>query len=102
MFTRDLTIFTITALALAKPEADRVLSVPDMTDAFRYGVFSGYLDVDENKALHYMFVESQSNPETDQLVIWFNGGPGCSSMLGFAQEHGPFVMNSGTDYWVEN
>jgi carboxypeptidase C (cathepsin A) len=23
-------------------------------------------------------------------------------MLGFAQEHGPYVMNSGTNYWIEN
>ena len=23
-------------------------------------------------------------------------------MLGFAQEHGPFIMNSGTEQWVKN
>jgi len=37
-----------------------------------------------DKALHYMFVESQSDPTNDPVIIWYNGGPGCSSMLGFA------------------
>jgi carboxypeptidase C (cathepsin A) len=89
MFQKELILFTLAALSQAKPEEDRVTSLPDVVDQFRFGMFSGYLDTDEmsfneHKRLHYLFVESQSNPETDQLVIWFNGGPGCSSLLGFA------------------
>lgn len=45
--------------------------------------YSGYLPVSTTKALHYIFVESQNDPTTDPVVIWFNGGPGCSSLLGF-------------------
>jgi cathepsin A (carboxypeptidase C) len=55
--------------------------------------YSGMLDVTATKRLHYMFIESQRTPATDAIVVWFNGGPGCSSLLGMMQEHGPFVIN---------
>ena len=44
----------------------------------------------EQKHIHYWFVESENNPETDPLTFWTNGGPGCSGMLGFLLELGPF------------
>jgi len=60
------------------------------------------LDVSATKALHYIFIESQSAPATDPVVIWFNGGPGCSSLLGFMQEHGPFVINDNSTEIIQN
>lgn len=47
--------------------------------------------------MFYMFVESQSDPAHDPVVLWLNGGPGCSSMFGFAQENGPYIMPDGSD-----
>jgi len=68
-----------------------------------FKLYSGYLSVrGTGKLLHYMLAESQSNPSKDPLVVWFNGGPGCSSMLGFLEEHGPYVMEEETDFFVKN
>lgn len=55
--------------------------------------YSGYLNASETTHLHYWFVESEGNPSTDPVVVWFNGGPGCSSLDGFFYEHGPFSIN---------
>lgn len=56
-------------------------------------MFSGYLNVSETKHMHYIFVESEAFPSSDPVVIWLNGGPGCSSLDGFIYENGPFIIN---------
>ncbi|KAK9710395.1 hypothetical protein K7432_008444 [Basidiobolus ranarum] len=58
---------------------------------------SGYLDLDDNQHFFFWFFESRSNPGTDPLVLWLNGGPGCSSMLGLFMELGPCRANVNGD-----
>ncbi|KAJ7957185.1 Carboxypeptidase [Quillaja saponaria] len=55
--------------------------------------FSGYVTVDdkEHRALFYYFVEAETDPASKPLVLWLNGGPGCSSLgVGAFSENGPF------------
>jgi carboxypeptidase C (cathepsin A) len=91
-------------LVLAEPADDRVRTLPGMNNNadFPFKMFSGYLPVlGTTKSLHYLYLESQQDPIRDPVLVWFNGGPGCSSMLGFMQEHGPYVIENGetTFHW---
>ena len=38
--------------------------------------------------LFYYFVQSDTNPQEDPLVLWLTGGPGCSAWSGLVYEIG--------------
>jgi serine carboxypeptidase-like clade 1 len=73
--------------------------MPDLS----FGLYSGYLPIEgTKKELHYVAALSKGDWSVDPVVIWFNGGPGCSSMLGWAQEHGPYVIEDGNTTFTPN
>ena len=89
-----LSIIALTgALADYTPEAlkDQVLNLPGAEKLdVNFNQFSGYLNINGTKNNHYWLVESTNNPATDPVAFWTNGGPGCSGLLGFLTEQGPF------------
>ncbi len=73
---------------------DQVTSLPGLKSTLEFQHFAGYLNVNatHNRNLFYWFTKA-TNSSTD-LVLWLNGGPGCSSVSGFFTENGPFVVNN--------
>ncbi|CAJ1049142.1 lysosomal protective protein [Xyrichtys novacula] len=81
---------------------DEVTHLPGMKFKPNYRQWSGYLQARPGKFLHYWFVTSQRDPVKDPLVLWLNGGPGCSSLDGFLSENGPFHVNDDGATLYEN
>ena len=55
---------------------------------------TGYLDIeDEDKHLFYWFFELRNDPANDPIILWLNGGPGCSSSTGLFFELGPSLIS---------
>ncbi|XP_054429642.1 lysosomal protective protein isoform X1 [Pteronotus mesoamericanus] len=76
----------------AAPDQDEVQRLPGLAKQPSFRHYSGYLKGSGSKRLHYWFVESQKDPKSSPVVLWLNGGPGCSSLDGFLTEHGPFLI----------
>ncbi|TVU13686.1 hypothetical protein EJB05_37106 [Eragrostis curvula] len=86
------------SLAAAAPEEHLVAGLPGFHSAFPSKHYSGYVTVDEaiEKSLFYYLMLSERDPASDPMVVWLNGGPGCSSFDGFVYENGPFNFEPGS------
>lgn len=59
--------------------------------------FSGYFDISKYKSTHYIFIESLNKPETDPIVVLFEGGPGAPSTPMAFLNIGPYACADPTD-----
>jgi len=70
------------------------ITEPDLCDP-SVQQYSGYLDIAEDKHLFFWFFEARVNPAEAPLLLWLNGGPGCSSSTGLLFELGPCSVDEG-------
>lgn len=94
-------LFALTLLAI-------VLCRKDSQIFFGEDQESGILDLGNGDDMFFWLFNSRTSPDTDPLVFWLTGGPGCSSELAIFYENGPYTINDNltlkrNDYsWNQN
>ncbi|KAI6174188.1 Lysosomal protective protein [Aphelenchoides besseyi] len=84
----------VTIVSAQSKEDDRItVPLPGISFYYDAAQFSGFLKVPSGNSLHYWLLEAQVDANTAPLVLWLNGGPGCSSLVGMFTELGPFYPN---------
>ncbi|GER48688.1 serine carboxypeptidase [Striga asiatica] len=77
---------------------DLIRYLPGQPENVPFNQYGGYVTVDvaAGRSLFYYFVEADSKISSQlPLVLWLNGGPGCSSLgYGAMEELGPFRVHS--------
>ncbi|GAB2300096.1 hypothetical protein Dimus_034136 [Dionaea muscipula] len=77
-------------------ESDKINRLPRQPHV-EFAQYGGYITIDKStgKSFFYYFVQAENAPETRPLLLWLNGGPGCSSLAyGAMEELGPFRVHS--------
>jgi vitellogenic carboxypeptidase-like protein len=66
--------------------------------------FSGYISVNAsaNAQMYYVYFPAQNGNKNAPLIMWLQGGPGCSSMDGLFVENGPYHIDPNTLRLIPN
>lgn len=74
---------------------DEITELPGLH--FNISQFAGYVPVEDDGSskdgsLFYWLFTNAKKKDNVPLIVWLNGGPGCSSMDGLFLENGPFKL----------
>ncbi|KAG8650595.1 hypothetical protein MANES_07G053100v8 [Manihot esculenta] len=69
-----------------------VTNLPGFSGDLPFKLETGYTSVGDVEFFYY-FVHSESNPAADPLLLYLNGGPGCSGLNGFFYQIGPLKFD---------
>ena len=74
--------------------ANEIKSLPRLVVKPCWKQWSGYLATNTGREtnLFYWYHEATANAEAKPVILWLNGGPGCSSLGGMFTELGPLVV----------
>jgi carboxypeptidase C (cathepsin A) len=87
------TLFSLAAAYTPDAVADQIVELPGLSYPTAFNQFSGYITLaGTQKHIHYWLVEAEIADAP--LVFWTNGGPGCSGLIGFMTEQGPFYPDA--------
>jgi len=84
-------LFLISCGCNAQDPADQIQSLPDY-GPLKSKNYAGYINLTGSRRAFWWFIESESKPQDDPVVLWLNGGPGCSSLIGLHTENGPYTI----------
>jgi len=94
MMRRSVVVSLAFGLLGSDGSLQQIGSLPGLAEKPCFRHWSGYAKTaTEGKELFSWVVEAESEPEKKPVVLWLNGGPGCSSLGGMWTELGPFVAN---------
>ncbi|GMR35361.1 hypothetical protein PMAYCL1PPCAC_05556, partial [Pristionchus mayeri] len=84
----------LVAAAAAVGQDDLVKDLPGLLFKPNFQTYSGYVNANKDATwkMFYWLFESRNDKDKDPILVWLNGGPGCSSVGGMFEELGPFYV----------
>ena len=84
----------------SKSSKHQIKMLPGVNGVFPSKTYSGFVNVEDDTNLFYVFSESRDDPSKDPVVMYMNGGPGASSLAAFFGANGPLLYVDENEFMV--